>query len=107
MKKILLSLLILALLFVGCGKGAENKQAEIQKEPAAKPLTLQTVISLREYEGKAPGQKRIYTCGEKEHLASLERAARGIPVDPVIRKELCAMRDELGLPYSFPFETSP
>jgi L-2-hydroxycarboxylate dehydrogenase (NAD+) len=55
---------------------------------------------------KVPGAERIYTCGEKEYLASLERATRGIPVDPVIQKELCVMRDEIGLPYSFPFETA-
>jgi L-2-hydroxycarboxylate dehydrogenase (NAD+) len=54
--------------------------------------------------GKVPGQDRIYTCGEKEHLISLERQTKGIPVDPVIQQELRAMRDELGLPYSFPFE---
>jgi LDH2 family malate/lactate/ureidoglycolate dehydrogenase len=53
---------------------------------------------------KAPGADRIYTCGEKEHLAWQERAAKGVPVDPVVQKQLCAMRDDLGLSYSFPFE---
>ena len=53
---------------------------------------------------KMPGAERIFTCGEKEYLAGQERAARGVPVDPTIQRELCAMRDELGLPYSFPFE---
>ncbi len=55
---------------------------------------------------KMPGAERIYTCGEKEYLASQERATKGVPVDPVIQRELCAMRDELKLPYSFPFETT-
>jgi LDH2 family malate/lactate/ureidoglycolate dehydrogenase len=55
---------------------------------------------------KIPGKDRIFTCGEKEYLASQQRASLGIPVDAVIQKELCVMRDELGLPYSFPFETS-
>ncbi len=54
---------------------------------------------------KAPGAERIYTCGEKEHLASLSRAQTGIPVDRSIQLEMVAMRDELGLSqYRFPFE---
>jgi LDH2 family malate/lactate/ureidoglycolate dehydrogenase len=55
---------------------------------------------------KAPGAERIYTCGEKEYFISRERATTGIPLDPVIQKQLCEMRDELRLPYRFPFETS-
>jgi L-2-hydroxycarboxylate dehydrogenase (NAD+) len=53
---------------------------------------------------KMPGAERIYTCGEKEYLASQERANKGVPVDPSIQRELCAMRDALRLPYTFPFE---
>jgi L-2-hydroxycarboxylate dehydrogenase (NAD+) len=54
---------------------------------------------------KIPGKERIYTCGEKEYIAWQERAAVGAPIDPVIQQELITMRNELGLPYSFPFET--
>ena len=53
---------------------------------------------------KRPGKDRIFTCGEKEYYAWQERKDKGVPVDPVIQKELCTMRDELGLKYSFPFE---
>jgi L-2-hydroxycarboxylate dehydrogenase (NAD+) len=53
---------------------------------------------------KTPGAERIYTCGEKEYIAMQERAAKGVLVDPSIQQELCAMRDDLHLPYSFPFE---
>ena len=54
---------------------------------------------------KAPGQQRIYTCGEKEYFAWLERKNTGIPVDPSLQKELVAMRDELRLKqYQFPWE---
>jgi L-2-hydroxycarboxylate dehydrogenase (NAD+) len=53
---------------------------------------------------KAPGQERIYTCGEKEYLAWQERKDKGAPVDAAVQKELVAMRDELGLRYRFPFE---
>ena len=54
---------------------------------------------------KAPGQKRIYTAGEKEHLTGLARRNKGVPVNRETQKELVAMRDELGLEkYKFPFE---
>ena len=53
---------------------------------------------------KAPGKERIYTCGEKEHLAWLERKERGVPVDEEVQRQLIEMRDELNLPYRFPFE---
>jgi L-2-hydroxycarboxylate dehydrogenase (NAD+) len=56
---------------------------------------------------KIPGKERIYTCGEKEYLAGKERAELGAPIDPVIQQELVCMRDELGLPYTFPFEAVP
>jgi L-2-hydroxycarboxylate dehydrogenase (NAD+) len=53
---------------------------------------------------KAPGRERIYTCGEKEHLAWEERKGKGVPVGESVQKELLAMRDELGLSNVFPFE---
>jgi len=53
---------------------------------------------------KAPGKERIYTCGEKEHLVWQDRKDKGAPVDAGVQRELVAMRDELGLPYTFPFE---
>ena len=53
---------------------------------------------------KAPGAERIYTAGEKEHLAWLDRKDKGVPVGESIQKEFIALRDELNLPYHFPFE---
>lgn len=54
---------------------------------------------------KAPGQDRIYTAGEKEHLAWLERQKKGVPVGRKLQEEMVAMRDELGLTsYHFTFE---
>ncbi|NCA82578.1 MAG: Ldh family oxidoreductase [Opitutae bacterium] len=54
---------------------------------------------------KAPGQPRIYTAGEKEHLTWLDRRKKGVPVNRETQKEILAMRDELGLKrYKFPFE---
>ncbi len=55
---------------------------------------------------KAPGAERIYTAGEKEYLAWLERRDKGVPVNPVLQKQIICMRDELGLQhYRFAFES--
>lgn len=53
---------------------------------------------------KAPGAERIYTAGEKEYLAWQERKDKGVPVGESIQKEFIKLRDELHLPYHFPFE---
>ena len=53
---------------------------------------------------KAPGRDRIYTAGEKEYLAWLERKDKGVPVGEAVQKELIALRDRHALPYRFPFE---
>lgn len=53
---------------------------------------------------KAEGHDRIYTAGEKEHLAWLERKDKGAPVNKVLRDQMIQLRDELDLDYHFPFE---
>lgn len=53
---------------------------------------------------KAPGQERIYTAGEKEYLAWLDRKEKGVPVGEAVQKELIGLRDKLELDYRFPFE---
>ncbi len=53
---------------------------------------------------KAPGQDRIYSAGEKEHLVRLSRKD-GVPINESVQKEITAVRDELGLTqYKFPWE---
>ena len=52
----------------------------------------------------APGAERIYTAGEKEHLAWEERKDKGVPVGESIQKEFIKLRDELHLDYKFSFE---
>lgn len=54
---------------------------------------------LRQLRGseKAPGSQRIYTAGEKEHIAFLERKEKGVALSEGVRKDLTVMRDELGL----------
>ena len=53
---------------------------------------------------KAPGHDRIYTAGEKEYLAWLDRKDKGVPINASERKDLTAVRDKLGLPYKFSWE---
>ena len=53
---------------------------------------------------KAPGQSRIYTAGEKEYLAWMERKDKGVPMDESMQREFLSVRDDLGLPHRFPFE---
>lgn len=53
---------------------------------------------------KAPGQKRIYTAGEKEYLSCLERKETGIPINKNLQKQLLTIQKELNLTqYNFPF----
>ncbi len=53
---------------------------------------------------KAPGQDRIYTAGEKEHLVRLSRHD-GVPINESVQKEIIEVRDRLGLTqYKFPWE---
>jgi LDH2 family malate/lactate/ureidoglycolate dehydrogenase len=53
---------------------------------------------------KMPGQDRIYTAGEKEHLAWLERKDKGVPVNKELQREMKIMMQELNLKgYTFPF----
>ena len=53
---------------------------------------------------KAPGQKRIYTAGEKEYLVWKERENSGVPINEAVQKEINEVRDKLGLSYTFPWE---
>jgi L-2-hydroxycarboxylate dehydrogenase (NAD+) len=46
---------------------------------------------------KMPGQKRIYTAGEKEYLAWLDRKNKGVPVNEEVKQEIIQIREELGL----------
>lgn len=53
---------------------------------------------------KAPGHDRIYTAGEKEHLAWLDRKETGVLIGEALQKELLQVRDLLKLAFRFPFE---
>ena len=53
---------------------------------------------------KAPKEERIYTAGEKEYLAWLERKDKGVLIGEAVQKELIEIRDSLNLAHRFPFE---
>lgn len=54
---------------------------------------------------KAPGAERIYTAGEKEYLAWLERKDKGAPINQNLQQQILTLKEELGLTkYKFPFE---
>ncbi len=53
---------------------------------------------------KNPNHDRIYTAGEKEWDCWQFRKDKGVPVGEAVQKEIIAIRDELSLPYTFPFE---
>lgn len=53
---------------------------------------------------KAPGKKRIYTAGEKEYLAWLDRKEKGVPVNQSVQQDLIKVRDMYQLNYRFNFE---
>jgi len=74
-------------------------------EPADFKKTSGDIMRELRASEKAPGTERIYTCGEKEHLAWLDRKDKGVPVNEALQKQLIAMRDEQQLmQYKFPFE---
>ena len=51
-----------------------------------------------------PGSERIYTAGEKEHLAIIKRKEEGIPINKSLQHDIKVMQKEIGLDkYRFPF----
>jgi len=53
---------------------------------------------------KMPGQDRIYTAGEKEHVAWLDRKNKGVPLKKDLQTEIKTIINELDLTgYKFPF----
>ena len=53
---------------------------------------------------KAPGEDRIYIAGEKEYEIWKEREPHGVPINESVQGEINAVRDELKLDYTFPWE---
>ena len=74
-------------------------------DPAAFRRTTGEILRELRASAKAPGQHRIYTAGELEYLAWLERSKTGVPLNESLKKTLLGLRDEYGLrEYTFSFE---
>ena len=69
-----------------------------------KKISGNILHSLR-FSKKAPEAERIYTAGEKEYLAWLERKDKGAPINKNLQQQIITLKKELGLTkYKFPFE---
>ena len=69
-----------------------------------KKISGDIIRSLRSSK-KAPEAERIYTAGEKEYLAWLERKDKGAPINKNLQQQILTLKKELGLTkYKFPFE---
>jgi LDH2 family malate/lactate/ureidoglycolate dehydrogenase len=73
-------------------------------DPAAFRKTAGDILRELRASKKAQGQSRIYTAGEKEYLAFLERSKTGIPLNPAVKASLVAARDEWKVPHTFSWE---
>jgi LDH2 family malate/lactate/ureidoglycolate dehydrogenase len=73
-------------------------------DPAAFKKTAGDILRDLRASKKAEGRSRIYTAGEKEYLAFLERNKTGIPLNPAVRKSLEDARDQWNVQYAFPWE---
>jgi len=69
-----------------------------------KKITGDILRSLRASK-KVPEAERIYTAGEKEYLAWMERKDKGVPINENLQQQILTLKKELGLiKYKFPFE---
>ncbi len=73
-------------------------------EPAAFKKTSGKILREIRSSKKMPGQERIFTAGEKEYQAWLDRKDRGVPVNKSLQEDIIAMRESFNIMgYDFPF----
>jgi LDH2 family malate/lactate/ureidoglycolate dehydrogenase len=66
-------------------------------EPAKFKKTTGDILRELRASAKAPGQQRIYTAGEKEYLAWLQRKDTGVPLNDSLKKTLKSLIEEYKL----------
>ena len=66
-------------------------------EPDKFKKTTGDILRSLRASAKAPGQERIYTAGEKEYLAWLERKDKGVPLNDSLKKTLKSLIEEYKL----------
>jgi len=80
-------------------------QVEAFTELKAFKKTTGEILRALRASKKMPGAERIYTAGEKEHLAWQYRKDKGVPVNEVLQREMLQLKRELNLKnYHFPFD---
>jgi LDH2 family malate/lactate/ureidoglycolate dehydrogenase len=79
-------------------------QIEAFTDPKAFKKTSGDILRELRASKKAAGHDRIYTAGEKEYLAYIDRKAHGIPINPAVKKSLEDARNEWNVKYTFPWE---
>jgi len=73
-------------------------------EPEKFKKTTGDILRQLRASAKAPGQQRIYTAGEKEYLAWLERKDLGVPMNDSLKKTIKSLVEEYKLDnYQFDF----
>ncbi len=73
-------------------------------DPAEFKKTAGNILRELRASRKADGHDRIYTAGEKEYLAYLERSEHGIPINESVRRSLELVRDKYVADYVFPWD---
>ncbi len=74
-------------------------------DPADFRKTTGDILRALRTSEKAPGADRIYTCGEKEYLAGIDREGKGVPINETLQQQLIIMRNEQNLTqHQFSFE---
>ena len=72
-------------------------------EPDKFKKTTGDILRQLRASAKAPGKERIYTAGEKEYLAWLQRKDTGVPLNESLKKTLTTLREEYNLD-NYPFD---
>lgn len=73
-------------------------------EPAAFEKAAGDILRDLRASKKAGDAERIYTAGEKEYLAFLERSETGIPLNKAVRDSLSSVRDQYHIDFEFAWE---
>jgi L-2-hydroxycarboxylate dehydrogenase (NAD+) len=77
-------------------------------DPDAFRKTAGGILRMLRASRKAPGRERIFTAGEKEYLAWMQRKEKGVRLDQALQREFLQLKKEFGLKeYRFPFESAP
>ncbi len=74
---------------------AVNVEAFIEPDEFKK--TTGEILRALRASDRMPGQEKIYTAGEKEHLNYLERSKEGVPVPPALINEMKVLVDRFNL----------